>query len=159
MKKGLLIIKKYKNRRLYDTEQSTYITREELVETIRSGRDVQVQEVGSGNDVTTELLLQLVITEASDVISAIPPQFAHMLLRSSASNTAQMFGQNPSFGFTNMKNLMNPWQMEMPNSFFQNSPFNPPKNDPAPQDEPENEIDDLKERLKKMEDLMKNLGK
>ena len=46
--KGTLIVRKYKNRRLYDTEQSTHITREELLAIVKSGRNVQVQEAKTG---------------------------------------------------------------------------------------------------------------
>ena len=61
--KGILVVRKYKNRRLYDTEQSKHITREELLEIVRSGRNVQVQEAKTGEDVTVETLLNVLLSE------------------------------------------------------------------------------------------------
>ena len=55
------IIKKYSNRRLYDTETSSYITLDELAGTIRSGIDVQVVDAKSGDDLTQGTLAQIVV--------------------------------------------------------------------------------------------------
>lgn len=54
-------IKKYSNRRLYDTDLSGYITLEELAETIRSGVDVEVVDAKSGEDLTQGTLAQIVV--------------------------------------------------------------------------------------------------
>ena len=54
------LIRKYANRRLYDTETSRYITLEDLKELIISGEDIQVREAKSDADLTREVLLQLV---------------------------------------------------------------------------------------------------
>lgn len=54
-------IKKYSNRRLYDTELSGYITLDELAQTIRSGVDVEVVDAKSGEDLTQATLAQIVV--------------------------------------------------------------------------------------------------
>ena len=54
-------IKKYSNRRLYDTEVSGYITLDELAQTIRSGVDVEVVDAKSGDDLTQATLAQIVM--------------------------------------------------------------------------------------------------
>lgn len=54
-------IKKYSNRRLYDTEVSGYITLDELADTIRSGVDVEVVDAKSGEDLTQATLAQIVV--------------------------------------------------------------------------------------------------
>jgi polyhydroxyalkanoate synthesis repressor PhaR len=54
------IIRKYANRRLYDTEASRHINKEDVRELIASGRDVQIIDEGSGDDITRSVLLQLV---------------------------------------------------------------------------------------------------
>ncbi|MBI4861450.1 MAG: hypothetical protein HY815_14495 [Candidatus Riflebacteria bacterium] len=90
--KGILIVRKYKNRRLYDTERSAHITREDLIETIRGGRVVQVQEAISGEDVTVETLLQLYLSDAGPgVNAAIPSEFAHFLIRAGEEGLARFF--------------------------------------------------------------------
>lgn len=55
----LLTIKKYPNRRLYDTETSRYITMAELAERVRKGRDVRVLDAKTDDDITQPTLVQL----------------------------------------------------------------------------------------------------
>ncbi len=57
----VLTIKKYPNRRLYDTEGSRYITMEDLAERIRKGRDVRVLDAKTDEDLTQPTLVQLLI--------------------------------------------------------------------------------------------------
>jgi len=54
------IIKKYPNRRLYDTEQSKYITVADLRTLITEGIDIEVQDASSGDDITRAVLLQII---------------------------------------------------------------------------------------------------
>jgi polyhydroxyalkanoate synthesis repressor PhaR len=58
-------IKKYANRRLYDTETSKYITLEQLKDLIVSGESISVNDAKSGKDLTREVLLQLVAEQES----------------------------------------------------------------------------------------------
>ena len=60
-KRGTVIIKKYGNRRLYDTEDSTYLTQDELARKIRGGADVRVVDAKSGDDLTQATLTQIII--------------------------------------------------------------------------------------------------
>jgi polyhydroxyalkanoate synthesis repressor PhaR len=60
---GSVIIKKYANRRLYNTETSTYITLEHLAEMIRAKRDFQVVDAKSGEDITHSVLTQIIMEE------------------------------------------------------------------------------------------------
>src|SRR5215468_5504122 len=59
------IIKKYPNRRLYDTETSTYITLAEVKELVLQYRDFQVQDAKTGEDLTRAILLQIILEEES----------------------------------------------------------------------------------------------
>ncbi len=54
------IIRKYANRRLYDTEASRHINKDDVRRLIASGKDVQIVDEGSGDDITRSVLLQLV---------------------------------------------------------------------------------------------------
>jgi polyhydroxyalkanoate synthesis repressor PhaR len=56
-----MLVKKYGNRRLYDTEESRYITLEELAGKLRSGRDVRVVDAKNGQDLTQVTLTQIII--------------------------------------------------------------------------------------------------
>ncbi len=55
------IVKKYSNRRLYDTEESRYITLEELAHAIRDGADVFIQDAKTGGDLTQATLAQVIL--------------------------------------------------------------------------------------------------
>jgi polyhydroxyalkanoate synthesis repressor PhaR len=59
------IIKKYPNRRLYDTETSTYITLAEVKDLVLQYKDFQVQDAKSGDDLTRSILLQIILEEES----------------------------------------------------------------------------------------------
>lgn len=57
----MLLVKKYPNRRLYDTRSSRYITLDDLEKTIRGGEDVMVQDAQDGRDLTQEILTQIIL--------------------------------------------------------------------------------------------------
>jgi polyhydroxyalkanoate synthesis repressor PhaR len=59
------IIKKYPNRRLYDTETSTYITLAEVKDLVLNYKDFQVQDAKTGEDLTRSILLQIILEEES----------------------------------------------------------------------------------------------
>ncbi|PIE17642.1 MAG: polyhydroxyalkanoate synthesis repressor PhaR [Proteobacteria bacterium] len=61
-----LIVKKYGNRRLYDTEASQYITLDELATMLQGGRDVKVVDAKSGADLTKSVLLQIIAEQEKD---------------------------------------------------------------------------------------------
>ena len=54
-----LLVKRYASRRLYNTETSDYVTLEDIAGFIREGRDVQIVDLKSGDDLTRQYLLQL----------------------------------------------------------------------------------------------------
>jgi polyhydroxyalkanoate synthesis repressor PhaR len=60
---GKVIIKKYANRRLYDTESSTYITLDRLAQMVREGREFQVVDAKTGEDITRQVLTQIIVDE------------------------------------------------------------------------------------------------
>ena len=57
---GPRIVKKYGNRRLYDTAESRYVTLEELAASVRAGAEVRVVDAQTGDDLTQTVLLQMV---------------------------------------------------------------------------------------------------
>jgi len=62
---GKVTIKKYANRRLYDTESSAYITLDRLAEMVREGREFEVVDAKSGEDITRQVLTQIIVDEES----------------------------------------------------------------------------------------------
>ena len=73
-------IKKYANRRLYDTESSAYITLDRLGEMIREGRDFEVVDAKTGDDITHQVLTQIIVEEESQGGTMLPVNFLRQLI-------------------------------------------------------------------------------
>ena len=73
-------IKKYANRRLYDTESSSYITLDKLAVMIRDGRDFEVVDAKSGEDITHQVLTQIIVDEESRGTTMLPANFLRQLI-------------------------------------------------------------------------------
>ena len=61
-----LLIKRYASRRLYNTETSDYVTLEDIAGFIRSGREVQIVDLKTGDDLTRQYLLQIIAEHFRD---------------------------------------------------------------------------------------------
>jgi len=77
---GPVVIKKYGNRRLYDTRQSRYITLEDLAGIVQSGASVQVIDSTTSKDLTRQVLMQ-VILEQQEPLDVVPVELLHAVLR------------------------------------------------------------------------------
>ena len=73
-------IKKYANRRLYDTESSSYITLDKLATMIRDGRDFEVVDAKSGEDITHQVLTQIIVEEEARGETMLPVKFLRQLI-------------------------------------------------------------------------------
>lgn len=76
-----ILIKKYANRRLYDTEKSKYVTLAEVRLLIREGRNVHVVDVNTEEDVTAFILTQIVLEEARQKNALLPVPLLHLIIR------------------------------------------------------------------------------
>jgi len=76
---GKVTIKKYANRRLYDTESSTYITLDRLAQMVREGREFEVIDAKSGDDITRQVLTQIIVDEEARG-SMLPINFLKQLI-------------------------------------------------------------------------------
>jgi len=75
-----VVIKKYANRRLYNTEASSYVTLEDLAAMARDGRDFVVYDAKSGDDITRGVLTQIIVEEESKGRSMLPESFLRQLI-------------------------------------------------------------------------------
>ena len=75
------IIKKYPNRRLYDTEISSYITIEDVRQLIVDGEDFEVRDAKSGEDLTRSVLLQIIAEHESDGEPVLSTQLLSQIIR------------------------------------------------------------------------------
>ena len=74
------VIKKYGNRRLYDTSASRYVNLEELAALIRNGADVQVVDARTGEDLTRLTLTQIIVEDAKAEPHGLPIEFLKQLI-------------------------------------------------------------------------------
>lgn len=72
MAQKTVVIKKYENRRLYDTTNSRYVNLEEVAQILQQGNDVQVIDAASGEDITRLILTQIVVEDAKTPDSSFP---------------------------------------------------------------------------------------
>ncbi|MGB5871434.1 MAG: polyhydroxyalkanoate synthesis repressor PhaR [Albidovulum sp.] len=77
-----LLIKRYASRRLYNTETSDYVTLEDIAVFIRAGREVQIVDLKTGDDLTRQYLLQIVAEHESRGESVLPVDVLTDLVRS-----------------------------------------------------------------------------
>ena len=76
----VVLVKKYANRRLYNTESSCYITLENLAEMVRVGRDFIVFDAKTGEDITRSVLTQIIVEEESKGRAMLPTGFLRQLI-------------------------------------------------------------------------------
>ena len=77
---GKVTIKKYANRRLYDTESSRYITLDRLAQMVREGREFEVVDAKSGEDITRQVLTQIIVEEEARGSTMLPINFLKQLI-------------------------------------------------------------------------------
>lgn len=84
----VLEIKKYANRRLYDTAQSSYITLADLAEMVSSGTEIKVSDAKSGEDLTSITLLQILIEQGQEGVQAISANSLSRIITYGTGKTA-----------------------------------------------------------------------
>ncbi|MEM9595637.1 MAG: polyhydroxyalkanoate synthesis regulator DNA-binding domain-containing protein [Acidobacteriota bacterium] len=75
------VIKRYESRKLYDTEESRYISLEDIARWVRDGQEVRVVDNASTEDVTAQVLTQIILDEGKRGTSFLPTELLHELVR------------------------------------------------------------------------------
>lgn len=88
-----LLIKRYASRRLYNTETSDYVTLEDIALFIREGREVQIVDLKTGDDLTRQYLLQIIAEHESRGESVLPVDVLTDLVRSYTSSAQSVVPQ------------------------------------------------------------------
>jgi polyhydroxyalkanoate synthesis repressor PhaR len=86
-----VIIKRYGNRRLYNTETSSYVNYQEITKLIREGNDIKVIDSKTKQDVTKSVLMQVILEEEKNQKSLLPLQFLFQLIRSREEASQDFF--------------------------------------------------------------------
>lgn len=163
-----MLVKKYGNRRLYDTEQSRYITLEELAESVRKGQDVRVVDDKTGEDLTTATLAQIIV-EGRGAARLLPAPLLVQLIRMGDDALAEFLGQYVTWALEiylqtrqglQAMSPFNPFAGSLygpaggfPRAFGTGGPGWPGASRPAPGEDEvaslRRELDELKKNLKK----------
>ena len=99
-----LLIKRYASRRLYNTETSDYVTLEDIAGFIRAGREVQIVDLKSGDDLTRQYLLQIVAEHESKGENVLPINVLTDLVRSYTTEVQSVVPQFLAMSFEMFRN-------------------------------------------------------
>lgn len=180
-----MLVKKYSNRRLYDTEDSRYITLDELAEKVRRGADVRVVEAKTGEDLTQATLTQIILEGKSARLLPVP--LLIQLIRMSDDALAEFFGRYVSAALEMYNQARSGAQQVAPYFPFAQVPMQaadafmrmftgqpmgmprpptpaPPPPPPEPEPEPESsardeEVAHLRRELDELKDLIRSVAK
>ena len=155
-----IIIKKYGNRRLYSTETSTYVTLAELEALIKTGREIQVLDSKTDEDITSQILTQILVEGGT--AKSIPVDFLEKLIRekkdkisSFLTKQTQNIEKGVDSALTLQQEMMELSQKMMRLGMFWPNPFGgfqqPPQQPTHPN---KDEIDALRKRLAELEKKM-----
>ena len=173
-----LLIKRYASRRLYNTETSDYVTLDDIASFIRDGREVQIVDLKSGDDLTRQYLLQIIadheskgesvlpVTVLTDLVrsyttqaSSVVPQFLaasfEMLRDGQSKMMDQMGSMNPMSGMPGF-DAMKAQQEAFMKAMTGGMPGWPSGPSTAPADEAE-DLDAIKKQLAELQDKLSKL--
>ena len=177
-----LLIKRYASRRLYNTETSDYVTLEDIAAFIRDGREVQIIDLKTGDDLTRQYLLQIIAEHESRGENVLPVNVLNDLVRSYMipgggmmpqflQSSFEMLRENQSKMMENM-NAMNPMS-QMPGfeamqaqqqAFLKamtgglSGGWSGPEKDEDGKSEPKEDLDDIKKQLAELQQKLSKLN-
>ncbi|MEZ0312039.1 MAG: polyhydroxyalkanoate synthesis regulator DNA-binding domain-containing protein [Myxococcota bacterium] len=154
-----MLVKKYNNRRLYDTDASRYIRLDEIAARIRAGADVRVEDAKTGADLTAPTLAQIIF-EDQNAARLLPPALLVQLIRMGEEPLADFLGRYVSWALdlyqqtrNGLGSFYNPFAAPRPfPSPAPAPPPVPPAEPPAPTAQ-----DELKELRREMAELRRSL--
>ncbi len=89
--KKAILIKKYQNRRLYNTEESRHMTLEEIAKLIREGHDIRVVDSQNNQDITKQILAQIILEEEKNQKDLLPVSLLYQIIRANEDLTRDFF--------------------------------------------------------------------
>ncbi len=121
-----VVVKKYANRRLYNTESSSYVTLEDLAAMIRAGRDFVVYDAKSGDDITRSVLTQIIVEEESKGKNLLPESFLRQMIGFYGNNMGQLVPGYLEFAMTGFAKQQEQWRASMQQAIGGFKPFDIP---------------------------------
>jgi len=86
-----VVLKKYANRRLYDTETRSFVSLAQVADLVKQGREVEIRDDKTGEDVTAFILTQIVLEEAKKKSLLLPVSLLYLLIRYGDSVLSEFF--------------------------------------------------------------------
>jgi len=111
------IIKKYANRRLYNTGTSTYVTLEDLAEMVKSGEDFTVVDAKSGEDITRSVLTQIIFEQENKGQNLLPITFLRQLIRFYGDSIQNLIPTYLDFSIDSLVRDQDKLRSQMTNAF------------------------------------------
>ena len=143
-----IVIKKYGNRRLYDSTHSRYVNLDEVAQLVRDGHDVRVVDAATGEDRTRAVLTQIVVEQAKGDDAAFPLDVLRQMVVASGRVTNEAARTYMRAVFDMYQNAYRPVSPLAPPSFMTpHAPPSPPN--AAPGQNPD--VDALKKRIEELE--------
>jgi polyhydroxyalkanoate synthesis repressor PhaR len=122
-------IKKYANRRLYNTGTSTYVTLEDLAGMVKEGEDFVVVDAKSGEDITRTVLTQIIFEQENKGQNLLPITFLRQLIRFYGDSIQNLIPTYLDFSLDSLVRDQDKLRGQMTNAFgpgaFTNAPFGP----------------------------------
>jgi len=112
-----VIIKKYANRRLYNTDTSTYVTLEDLAEMVRRERDFVVYDAKTGEDLTHAVLTQIIVEQESRGTNLLPIGFLRQLIRFYGDSMQKLVPSYLEFSLDSLTKQQEQYRRRFTNAF------------------------------------------
>lgn len=120
-----LTIKKYSNRRFYDTTRSCNLGLSDIYDLVAQGYDVQVLDSKSGDDITNSILMQIILDRESDKLIAFPPAILHQIIRTQRQFLGSVVQQFFQQSMQAQRDAQEQWARFMESTFGYRPPMSP----------------------------------
>jgi polyhydroxyalkanoate synthesis repressor PhaR len=114
-----ITIKKYANRRLYNTGTSTYVTLEDLADMVKNGEDFTVVDAKSGDDITRSVLTQIIFEQENKGQNLLPITFLRQLIRFYGDSIQNLIPTYLDFSLDSLVREQDKLRSQMANAFGQ----------------------------------------
>ena len=121
-----VVVKKYANRRLYNTESSSYVTLEDLAAMIRHGRDFVVYDAKSGDDITRSVLTQIIVEEEAKGKNLLPESFLRQMIGLYGNKMGQLVPGYLDYAMRGFAQQQEQWRRGMESAMGGFKPFEMP---------------------------------
>ncbi|GBE43555.1 PHB/PHA accumulation regulator DNA-binding domain protein [bacterium BMS3Bbin10] len=112
-----IVIKKYANRRLYNTDTSSYVTLDDLAEMVRAERDFSVHDAKTGEDLTHAVLTQIIVDQESKGQNLLPIGFLRQLIRFYGDSIERLVPSYLEFSLDKLTSQQDQYRKQMEDAF------------------------------------------